>query len=139
MEEEAGAKEMKEEEKAGERVRGGDKPMRRTRRKRAYAFFFFPPFFFRKRRPPDLPLTLSNPFCILFLLPRSVFSQFRQLYEKNFVGQGGESARMCRGGGCLEDVAASRRQREEVGKSGEQWMQACERNKDEEGCAREGG
>lgn len=91
-------------------------PMRRTRRKRAYVFPFF--LFFRKRRPPDLHPLQPTPFCIFFLFPRSVFPN-SDSSTRRISSDRGKNPRACAAGvAASRSVTASRRQREEVGKSG---------------------
>lgn len=118
-EKETGAKGMKE-------VNGRRKKKERRRgwgsrwggqEERGHTFFFFS-FFFRKRRPPDLHPLQPTPFCIFFLFPRSVFPN-SDSSTRRISSDRGKNPRACAAGvAASRSVTASRRQREEVGKSG---------------------
>lgn len=119
-EKETGAKRMKEGTEEEKRRRGReDEGADEANKKKEGIRFFFSFFFFRKRRPPDLhPLqptlpSVSSSFSLAPFFPNSDSS------TRRISSDGGKNPRACAAGvAASRSVTASRRQREEVGKSG---------------------
>lgn len=87
---------------------------------RGHTFLFFPFFFFfRKRRPPDLHPLQPTPFCIFLPFPSLRFFPNSDSSTRRISSDRGKNPRACAAGvAASRSVTASRRQREEVGKSG---------------------
>lgn len=94
--------------------------MRRTRRKRAYVslfpFFFF---FFQKTPPPRSSPSPTNLFLYLSSFSLAPFFPNSDSSTRRISSDRGKNPRACAAGvAASRSVTASRRQREEVGKSG---------------------